>query len=95
MYTYGTSISVHTPHMNSLHSIISPGTLIYIHMTLLAYAPEQTCLPHCIYMTHCTVVNVQTHIIAHISQKQPTATIVSQAIAIYVLSSWNYSTESA
>ena len=27
-----------------------------IHFTLLAYAPEKICLPHCTYMSHCTTI---------------------------------------
>ena len=29
-----------------------------IHFTLLAYAPEQICLPNCTYMSHCTITEV-------------------------------------
>ena len=29
-----------------------PGTLVYINFTLLAYAPEQICLPHCTYISN-------------------------------------------
>ena len=52
--------SVSTPHISSLQSTMSPGTMVYIHLTLLANAPEQKCLPHCAYVYHCTatVVNI-------------------------------------
>ena len=50
------------PHMNSMQSTMSPQALVYIHFTLLTYAPEQICLLHCIYMSHypTTLVYIQT-----------------------------------
>ena len=45
--------SIYIFHMNSLQSTIWPRELVYIHFTLLAYAPKQVCLPHCICMSHC------------------------------------------
>ena len=45
---------VYIPHTNSLKSIMWPKALVSIHFTLLAYAPEQICLPHCTYRSHCT-----------------------------------------
>ena len=33
-------------YQNSLQSTMWTGTLIHIHFTLLAYAPEPICLPH-------------------------------------------------
>ena len=47
-------MSVYIPHMNSMQSIVQAGTLLYLHLTLLAYAPEQACLPHLICISHCT-----------------------------------------
>ena len=44
--------------MNLLQSKMWPETLVYIHSILLAYAPEQICLPHCTYMFHCTSTTV-------------------------------------
>ena len=41
------------PHINSLLSTIQPEALPYIHLTLLAYVPQQICLPHLICMSHC------------------------------------------
>ena len=41
-------------HMNSLQSTVQPGALLYIQFTLLAHAPEQTCLPHLICMSSIT-----------------------------------------
>ena len=40
-----TSMSVYIPHMNWLKSILWPEVLVYIHFTILPYAPEQICLP--------------------------------------------------
>ena len=37
-----------------LQSIMWPKALVCIHFTLLTYAPEQICLPHCTCMSHCT-----------------------------------------
>ena len=44
--------------MNLLPSAMWQGTLVYIHFTLLAYAPKQICLPHCTYMFHWTATVV-------------------------------------
>ena len=49
---YHTSISVYMPQMSSSELHMSPGTLVYTHFTSMTYAPKQTCLLHCIYMTH-------------------------------------------
>ena len=49
---------VYIPHMNSLQSTMSPGTLIYIHFTLLAYAPKQICLLNHTHMSHFTTTVV-------------------------------------
>ena len=48
--------------MNSIQSILWPGALVYAYYTLLEYAPEHICLPHCTYMSHCIsyVVYIQT-----------------------------------
>ena len=51
---YETTMSVYIPHMNSMQSIMWPKALVFIHYTLLPYTSEQTCLPHCRYMSHCT-----------------------------------------
>ena len=42
-----------------------------MHLTLLAYAPEQICLLHCTRMFHCTatVVYIWAHITVDVSQK--------------------------
>ena len=47
---------------------------IYIHFTLMVYAPEQICLPHCTYMYHCTatVVYIKTPHKSHITYKTGT-----------------------
>ena len=44
-------LSIYT-HMNSLWWTIWPEALVYIHSTLLAYRPEQVCLPYCTCMSH-------------------------------------------
>ena len=54
MCRYQTTMSVNIPHMNSMQSIMWPQTLVYIHFTSFAYAPEKICLPCCAYMLHCT-----------------------------------------
>ena len=64
-------IWVYKLHMNSLQSTVWPGTLVYIHFILLESTPEQICLLHCTYMSHCTstVVYIQTtHCCTHPSK---------------------------
>ena len=71
MYTYETTMSVYIHHMNSLQPIMWPKALVYINFTLLAYVPEQICLLHCTYMSHCisTVVYIETpHYCTHPSK---------------------------
>ena len=41
---------MYMPHMSSLQPKMQLGKLIYIYSTLLAYAPEQNCLPHHTYV---------------------------------------------
>ena len=53
MCRYQTTFSGYIPHMNTLQSIIWPEALLYMYSTLLEYATEQICLPHCTYMSHC------------------------------------------
>ena len=81
---YQTPLSVYIPYWNSLQSIIWPKVLLYIHFTLLAYAPEQIYLPHHTYRSHCTnTLGLWTlHSTAHISKKKQTATFNYQAITI-------------
>ena len=43
-------VSMYLPHMNSLQSTMWSKALVYIHFTLLAYAPEEICLPHHTYV---------------------------------------------
>ena len=38
-------------------------TLIYIDLTLLAYAPVKICLQHCTYMSHITTIVIYYHAI--------------------------------
>ena len=72
--------------MNSMQLIMWPEALVYIYFSLLPYAPEQICLPHCIYMSHCTsaVVYIQTpHYCSHpskINELKPKFTIVLQNV---------------
>ena len=54
MCRYRTTISVYIPHMNPLQPTISLEALVYLHFTLLAYAPEQKCISHLTCMSHCT-----------------------------------------
>ena len=70
MYTYDITISVYVPDMNSMQSIMWRA-LVYIYFTLMTHAYEQTCLPHCTYMSHCisTVPIYRPNITAHICQK--------------------------
>ena len=44
--------------MNSMQLTMWSQVLVYKHLTLVAYDPEQVCLPHCIYMSHCTTIVV-------------------------------------
>ena len=48
-----------------------PEALVYMHFTLLTYAPEQICLPHCKCTSHCTttVVYMYTPTTAHTNKK--------------------------
>ena len=66
-----TAKSVYMHHMNTLQSAMWPGLLAYIHFTLLAYGPEQICLPNNTCMSHCTatVVHIWTlHYCTHPSK---------------------------
>ena len=75
-------------HVNSLQWTVWLGTLVYIHFTLLPYAPEQICQPYCTYMSYCmsTIVNIhinQTSL--HILVKeQLSAALIYHTIAISV-----------
>ena len=57
-----TTMSLHIPHMTLLQWKMWPGALVYIHSTLLAYAPTQIYLPHCTYNSHCTSTIVYIYI---------------------------------
>ena len=48
-------LSVYVHHMNPLQSAVQPEALLYIHLTLLVYCPEQICLSHQICMYNCTI----------------------------------------
>ena len=80
MWRYDATMSVYVPHMHSLQSTMWPETLVYIHFTLLAYAPQQMCLPLHVYCT----LHIDP-ILLHISVTKPTkCTLIYHAIAIYV-----------
>ena len=53
-YAHETTMSVYMPYMSSMQSTMWPGTLAYIHFTLLAYDLVTLCLSHCTYMSHYT-----------------------------------------
>ena len=45
MYSYEEAILVYMHHVHSLQSKMWPAVLVYIPFTLLAYAPQEICLP--------------------------------------------------
>ena len=47
-------LCLYIPYMNSPQSIISQKALVYMYVTLFAYAPEQIYLSYNICMSHCT-----------------------------------------
>ena len=47
-------------HMNPMQWTMWPGTLVYIHSTLLVFIPGQICLPHC--TSHCTSIYYNLHL---------------------------------
>ena len=55
MCIYETTMLVYLSDMNSTQWIWA-WSLICIHSTLLAYAPEEICLPHCTYLSYCTSI---------------------------------------
>ena len=50
MYWYQTSMSIYIHHMNWTQWTMWPGALVYMYPTLLGYAPDQICLPHCTHI---------------------------------------------
>ena len=59
-------------YMNSVESMMQPLVLAYIQFTLLAYTPEQICLPNCTYLSNFTttvVLFTDPHITAYFTQK--------------------------
>ena len=50
MCWYETTISVCIPHVNLLQWTVWPGALLHTHFTLLAYAHQQICLSHLMYV---------------------------------------------
>ena len=45
-----TTMSVYMTHMNSLQSTVLPQALVYLHFTVLIYAPEQIYAYHIVYV---------------------------------------------
>ena len=85
MCRFDTPVSVYSCYMNSLQPTMWPGILVYIHFTLLAYAPEQICLLHCIYIPAHYYHNLHTDpTLQHISKKQQNETIINHVITTYV-----------
>ena len=53
MCRYQKTMSVYLHHINSMQPTVPSQALVYLHLTLLAYAPEQICLPHYTCSSHC------------------------------------------
>ena len=72
-------MSEYVPYTNLLQLTMWPGTLVYLHFTLLAHALN-ICLPHCINIFHCTatIVYIWSHITSHKCLK-----IITTATLIY------------
>ena len=51
---YETTITMLVYLTSTLQSTVWSGAQVYLHFTLLAYAPEQICLLHQTCMSHCT-----------------------------------------
>ena len=88
MCRYEAIMSVYKPHMNSLQWKMWPGALVHMHSTLLAYTPEQICLPYYTCMSQCTLSMVYIHTdptLLHKSIKnQQTAKDIYHTTAKYV-----------
>ena len=77
----------YAPQMPHIQSPAWPGALLYIYFTLLAYAPEQICLPYLICMSHCikTVLYMNTqHHCTYRLMKWQTTNFIYHTTAIYV-----------
>ena len=75
-------MSAYMLHINSLPSTMWPGPMVYIHFTLLVYAPEQICQSYCMYIS--LYVYCSQHIqpkLKQLSVKKP-ATLIYHAITI-------------
>ena len=73
--------------MNTVQSPVWSGALLNIHFTQLAYAPEQICLPHHTFISHCTnTVLYVDPILLHtqIKKKQLTATLIYHINGIHM-----------
>ena len=60
--------------ISTYHNQVSLQTLVYIHFTLLTYAPKKICLSHHTGMAHCpyNVVYMMTPTLLHIQAKKAT-----------------------
>ena len=72
--------------MNPLQSTMLPGTLVYIHFTLLPYGSDQICPPHWIYISlNCYYsLDINPTVVHTYLKTQENATVVYHAIVIYV-----------
>ena len=72
-------MSVYIPNMASLQSTMWLEALVYIYLSLSAYAPEQICLSHHRYVYATVPILCSTcrpHFTAHINKKK-TATLIT------------------
>ena len=74
------------PHVTSLHSVMSPQALVYIHFTLFSYALiiyacHIRCMSHC--TSNITYMSIP-HYCTYISNKTSNHNFIYPAISIYV-----------
>ena len=60
MCRYQTTMLVYVPYITSMQLAVSPQALAYLNFKLLAYSPEQICLPHY------TCISCHTNYVVHI-----------------------------
>ena len=89
-------MSIYMPHINSLQSTMWSGTLVYIHLTLLAYASEQIFLQHCTYVPIALVLlpTYRPHISTHKTKKNKKMLLLftilqQQVLATYMPLKWH------
>ena len=88
MCRYETKLSVNMLHMKSLQSALSQQALVYMHFTLLVYAPEYIYLPHQTCMPHYTsniVYMYIPHYWTYKSNKTKNFSFIYHAVSIYIL----------